>query len=77
MLAKIQLEQIIASVWIFYIIISKFGNWQKFYLVILFEINKESDISLYNTVLPFGLIIGLKLKDSKKLPLDPKKITKQ
>lgn len=65
------------DIYIFYIIISKFGySWKKFYLIILFKINKNFKVNFYYIVLLFRLAIDLKIKGNKKLLFDFKKIKK-
>ena len=66
-----------ASAYILGIVISKLSHWQKFDLIVLFKIDKDSKVSLYSAILPFCLAIGLEMKDNRKLLLDFKEITEQ
>ena len=59
MISTVKLKKYIAGVSIFGIIISKLCYRKKLYLVILFEINKDSKVSFYYTILSFDLIICL------------------
>lgn len=47
----IEFKRSIANIGVLRIIISKFGYWQKLYLVILFIIDKDSKINLHYTIL--------------------------
>lgn len=60
------------------IIVNKFGYQQKPDLIILFEIDKDLEVSLYYSILPlpFGLAINLKIESSEKLLFDPKEVIK-
>ena len=48
-----------ANISIFTIIIGKFRNKKKLYLVILFKIDKDLKIGFHYTILPFDLTICL------------------
>ena len=65
------------SIDIFSIIVYKFSYWQKTFLGILFEIDKNSKICFYYTTLTLYLSIGLLIKSSKKLVFHNEKIAKQ
>lgn len=58
-MVAIKFKKNIASVCVFYIIIDKFGYWQKSSSVVLFVINKYLIISFYITILLFSLAINL------------------
>ena len=77
MIAAIQLKQVIAGVYFLNIVIYKLSYWQKFKLILLFKINKNSKVSLYNTVLSFYLAINLMIKNSCKFLFNTKKVAKQ
>ena len=63
-----------ASVSIFGIIIGKFYYKKKFYLVILFEIDKSSKVGFYPIILPFDLTINLLIEGNRESLLNVKKI---
>lgn len=44
------------------VIIDKFGHGQKSDLIVLFKIDTCTKIGFYDTVLSFGLAIGLKIE---------------
>lgn len=66
-----------AGVYIFGIIESKFDYQLEFSFIILFEVDKNVQISLYNLVLSLCLAICLQIKGDKELLFDAKKIIKQ
>lgn len=68
-----ELKKCIDSACIFDFVVYKLGYWQQFYLVILFEVDKSSTISLYYAILTFCLIVSLKVKYREKLLLDIEK----
>lgn len=59
-----------ANVCIFYIVVGEFSYWKKFSLIILLITDKKPKISLYYTILFFGLAINLRIVDGKKPLLD-------
>ena len=77
MVAAVLLERDVAGACIIYIVISKLGHWQEPCPIVLLEIDKGSKVGLYGGVLPFCLAVGLGVEGGRKLPLDPKEITKQ
>lgn len=66
-----------ASIYIFDIILCKFGYQKELSLVILFKVNKSLKIGLYYTILALYLLISLRVEYSKKLLLNAKKIAKK
>lgn len=75
MLTLVEFEWGITCTGIFRIIVSKFGYWEKFHLIILFIVDESSKVDLYSTFLLFCLAIGLQIEDCWKLLLDSKEIT--
>lgn len=73
----VKLKRYMTNTDVFYIIVSKFGHRKKLGQIILFVINKNSKIDLHCTILSLGLAISLKIKSSRKLLLDPKKVAEQ
>lgn len=61
--------------YIFSIIIHKFSYKKEICRVILFKINKNSELNLYCTVLLCNLTICLKIKSNKMFLFDTKKNT--
>ena len=59
---------------IFCIIISKFSYKKESSLIILFVIDKNLEIDLYYTILPWSLAINLKVKSSEEFLLYLKKV---
>ena len=62
MVAAIQLKRYVTGAWIFGVIICKHGDQQKSCLVILFEVDEGSKVSLHDTILLFGLTICLRME---------------
>lgn len=58
----IRLKRYVAGASVFRINISKFGHYKKLSPMILFEIDKNFEISVYITVLSFSLTINLKME---------------
>ena len=59
---------------IFHIIISKFSYKKETGLIVLFIINKSSEINLDYNILPFCLAINLKVESNEELLLNVKQI---
>lgn len=76
MIAAIQLERYLAGAYILAIVICKLGYRQKLGLIILFKINKSSDVCFNSAVLPLRFAICLKVENGRKPPFDAKEITK-
>ena len=74
MISVIELKRHMAGISIFNIIIGKFRYKKKLCLVILFQIDKNSKVSFYYTILPFDLTVCLWVKGGKQFPFDPKEI---
>lgn len=60
----IELKKHIIGTYIFDIIINKFSYWHKIGLIILSEINKNSEIHFYYIILTFDMAVNLKIKDN-------------
>lgn len=65
-----------ASIHIFCIPICKFCYAQKFFSVILLPINKNPEIDIHDAILPLGLAVCLRIKDSRQLSFDIEKVAK-
>ena len=59
---------------IFDIIVNKLYFYQKFYIVVLFEIDKNLELYLYYTIFFFYLVVNLKIKDNKNLLFNKKEV---
>ncbi len=59
MVTIFELEKYMATTHIFYIIAKNLSYWEKPNLIIFLIIDKNLKKNLYNTILPFGLIINL------------------
>lgn len=57
--AIVLLKKSIINICIFVIIISKLGYKQEFHLVILLEVDKDSEVGFYYAVLSFVLAVNL------------------
>ena len=62
------------NVYIFGIIIGKLYYEKKLYSIILLKVNKNLEVDFYYTILPFGLVIHLRVEGDKESSLDVKKI---
>ena len=60
---------------IFCIIVNEFSYKKKLGLIVLFVMNKNSEIDLYCAIWPLGLVINLRIESSRKSLLDLKEIT--
>ena len=76
-IVTIQLEKRIAVAYIFGIFISKLGQGQEPSLIVLFKVDKDPKISLYNIVLPLYLVINLRIESHRKSLFDAKEVAKQ
>ena len=74
MVATVEFKRRIAGVQILGIVVGKLSYCKEPSLIILFIIDKNSEIDLYYTVLPVDLAISLKVKNSKKFLLNSKKV---
>lgn len=74
MIIIVKFERYVTSICIFFIIICKFYHRQKLCPVILFSVNKNPKISLYSAIFLLTLAISLRVKSSRQLLLDAKKI---
>lgn len=59
---------------IFCIIVNDFSYRKKLGLIVLFVNKKTLKIGLHCTILPFDLIIGLKIENNEEFLLDLKKV---
>lgn len=60
---------------IFGIVVSKFSYWEEPNPIVLLVIDKNSEVSLYCIVLSLGLVINLRMEDSRKSLLDFQEVT--
>lgn len=74
MITIVELKQYMTSTSILCIIICKFCYRQELYLVILLLFDKSSEVSLYCIVLPFGLVIYLRIEGGQQFLLNIKKV---
>ena len=65
MIVLVALERYVPGTTIFRIVVYKLRYQSKPYIVILFKVNKSSEIHIYGTILTFGLIFNLKIKSNK------------
>lgn len=64
------------NTYVFCIIIYKFGYWQKFSWIVLFEIDNSLKVGFYIAVLLLYLAIILKIKSGEKMALNTEEIIK-
>ena len=77
MIAAVQLKKCVAGAGVFCIIISKFRHQKKSCPVVLFEVDKGSEVDFYRAVLPLGLAVSLRVKDGGEFLFNAKKVEKQ
>ena len=66
----VQLKKSVNSVGVFCIILDKFSYWKGSCPVVLPQVNNDLEVSFYVAILPFGLIICLKVEYSREFLLD-------
>lgn len=59
MIVIAKLKSYLTGIYIFCIIIRKFGYWKELNLVILFKIDKSLEVGFYCTIFIFDLLINL------------------
>ena len=64
--AAIEFEKRVTSTGIYGLVICKFSHWQEPYPFILFTMNEDSEVCLHCDVLPFGLVIGLRIESRRE-----------
>lgn len=70
MITRIQLKKIITSARVFGIVKSKFSHWKKSNPIVLFKVDKDIRIFLYDTILTLGLAISFGVKCGRKFVFD-------
>lgn len=70
MITAIELEESIASTYIFGVVVYKFGYGQELGPIILLPIYKVTKVCIYGTILPFDLTVSLGIKSGGKLLLN-------
>lgn len=58
------------------IIICKPSYWKEPIPIILLEVDKDSKVHFYHTIVTFGPAVSLKIEGGEESPLDSKEITK-
>lgn len=74
MVVIIKLKKRVASACIFGVIIGKLSYQKEYSLIILLIIDTNSEVNFYYNILFLGLIISLRVVNSKKFLLNPKKV---
>ena len=77
MVTAIQLEWGVAGARILGIVISKLGHGQESGPIVLFEVNKGSEVRFHRTILSFRLAVRLGVKGSREPPLDAKEVAER
>ena len=75
--AAVQLKGCVAGASVFCIIIGKFSHWKKLYPVVLFKVNKNTEVGFYCAILPLNLAISLRMENCGKSPFDSEEVTKR
>ena len=75
MIPAIELKKCMANASILGIVIGKLCHGKKPCPIILFKVDKDSEVSFYLTILPFGLTFRLWVEGNGEFPLDAKEIT--
>ena len=74
MISAIKLEKCVAGAGILGIVLYKLCYGKKPYLIILFKIDKNSELGFYCTILSFDLTVRLLMKGGEKSPINAKEI---
>ena len=77
MIAVIQLKKHIAGAYIFGVVISNFNYYWELGPIVLLEVDKDLEVSFYDTILLFGLAVNLQIKSDKKSTFYGKKVAKR
>ena len=77
MVATVQLKRRIVKTCIFDVVICELRYWLEPGPIVLFKVDKELNVDLYNAVLPFCLAISLRIKSHGKPLFDAKKVAEQ
>ena len=72
MISAIELEKYMAGVGIFGDVVGKFRYKKKPYSIILLEIDKDSEVGFYCTILSFNLTVHLWMEGNRESLLDAK-----
>ena len=64
MVVVIELERCVTGAGVFCIVIGKFSHWKEHCLVVLFKVDKGSELGFHSAVLPFGLTACLRVEHS-------------
>lgn len=68
--AVVEFERRMTGASVFCIIMGKYSHWELPCLVILFEIDKNTEIDLHDAILPFNLVISLRVKSDRQFSLN-------
>ena len=74
MISAIELEKYVAGAGIFDIVVSKLHYKKKPCPIILLEVDKDSEIGFYYTILSLSLAIRLRVESGRESPLDAEEI---
>lgn len=77
MIAVIYLKKHVTGSYIFGIFLYKLSHWQEFCLVIQFEIDKDTQVYLYYTVLALDLAICLEIEYGLEFLFNIEKVVEQ
>ena len=69
MISAIKLKRCVVGACIFGNVVDKLRHGKKPGLMILFEVNKDSEVSFHHTILPFGLPVYLKIESYREFLL--------
>lgn len=76
-MTAIQLKKRVTGTCILSIVISKLGHWQEPSPVILFEIDKGSEVGFHRAILPLGLVVGLRVEGGGQSASNTEEVAKQ
>ena len=62
MISVVELKRREASASIFGVIVGKLSHWLELYRIILFEMDKTSEVGFYRTILSLSLAIRLRIE---------------
>ncbi len=75
MVVIVEFERCMDNIQILGVVVGKLSYWEESSFIILFIIDKSSEVGLHHTVLPFGLAINLKVESGRDPLLDSKEVT--
>ena len=77
MVAAIEFKRRVTGAGVFGVIVRKLSHWWKTGPVILFKVNKGSEVGLHSAVLPLCFTVSLQVKRIGELTLNDEEVAKR